>query len=279
MVFDRLKHLASAFRADTEFQRLGWRPGVYFRAYCGGRLRDHFSPRSVPVVKGFTVRHRVSGRTSTLHMRMGPGGGDWIILRGVWVHQDYFHPLINRCHTILDTGANIGMAAIWFKELYPEAKIACIEPDPRNLALLRLNLAENAINARVFACAVATHRGRARLSFGMDPGWSALENAGLHAHTRFVEVETRRIPEILDDLGWSRVDLLKLDIEGLERDILADGDDWLSRVGLIVFELHQNNSTEEIAGILNRAGFELERVGLQGEPTYLAKPSRTNGIG
>ena len=271
MVLARLKYLAAALRADAEFRRLGWRPGVFFLAYCSGRLRDHFSYRSSSVVRDFVVRHGVSGHKSILHMRMNPGGGDWIVLRGVWLYQEYFHPFLRGCRTILDVGANIGMAALWFKGLNPEAIIACVEPDPRNLPLLRMNLAENGINAKTFDCAVATHTGRARLSVGMDPGWSSLEYAGLHAHTRFVEVETRRIPEIMDDLGWSRVDLLKLDIEGLERDILADGADWLSRVGLIVFELHQNNSVEEIATILDQAGYSLERIGYLGDPTYVAK--------
>lgn len=48
-------------------------------------------------------------------------------------------------------------------------------------------------------------------------------------------------------LGWTPVDLVKMDIEGMERDILADGGDWLHRVGLIVLEVHQNTSPEELA--------------------------------
>jgi FkbM family methyltransferase len=274
MVFDRLKHLATAFRADAEFQRLGWRRGVFLLAYCGGWLRHHLSPRDTGIVKAFVVRHGVSGRSSTLHMRMRPGVGDWTVLRGVWLHHDYFHPLISRCQRILDVGANIGMTSVWFKGLNPEATLACVEPDPRNLPLLRLNLAENRIDARVFECAVATHTGRAQLGIEMNGGWSSLENAKLHAHTQFVEVETRRIPEILDDLGWTHVDLLKLDIEGLENDILADGGDWLSRVVLIVFELHPNNSEEHLTALLSRAGWSMERIGYLGDPTYLAKPPR-----
>jgi len=274
MAFDRLKRLAWAFRADAEFRQLGWRRGVFFLAYSGGRVRDYFSHWDTLVIRSFVVQHGVSGRKSTLHMRMRPGGGDWIILRGVWLQNDYFHPLISQCQRILDVGANIGLAAVWFKGLTPKAQLACVEPDPRNLPLLQRNLAENGITARIFDCAVASQAGRARLGIEMNHGWSSLESAGFHAHTQFVEVETRRIPEILDDLGWSRVDLLKLDIEGLEREILADGGDWLPRVGLIVFELHPNHSQEEIAALLDHAGWSMERIGFQGDPTYLAKPSR-----
>lgn len=273
MAFGRLKRFAWAFRTDAEFRRLGWRPGTFLAAYYRGRLQEHLSNRGAPVVGRFVVRHGVSDRKATLHIRMGPAGGDWIVLRGVWLHQDYFHPLISQCRTILDVGANVGMAAVWLKGLNPEAQIACVEPDPRNLPLLRINLAVNGIEAKVFDCAVAPLAGRARLGIGIDTGWSSLETAGLHAHTQFVDVETRRIPEILDALCWSRVDLLKLDVEGLERDLLADAGDWLCRVGLLVFELHRNSSLEEIAALLRSYRWALERIGYQEEKTYLAKPS------
>jgi hypothetical protein len=107
----------------------------------------------------------------------------------------------------------------------------------------------------------------------MKHGWSSFERGELHSHTQFVEVETRRIPKILGDVGWSRVDLLKLDVEVLERGILADGGGWLSRVRLVVFELHPNNSAGEIAALVYRAGWHMERIGYHGNPTYLAKLS------
>jgi FkbM family methyltransferase len=273
MKFDRpIRRFAQHLHMDAEFRQLGWHPGEFVSAYYYGRLRDHLPWRHTSVLRRFSVRHGISGHPAILHIRLSPGVGDWGVLRGVWVHQDYFHPLIRGCRTILDVGANIGMAAVWFRGLLPEARLACVEPDPRNAPLARINLTENAIDATVLECAVASHSGWLRLGIGPNTGWSALEGAGLHTHKEFVEVEVRRISEILDSLGWPRVDLLKLDIEGLEGEILADGGDWLSRVGLILFELHPNNSAEEIAAVFGRAGWMMERIGYQGDPTYLAKP-------
>jgi FkbM family methyltransferase len=266
-----LKHLATVFRADREFQKLGWRRGKFFLAFGKGWMRNCLSGLDNPHVRPFVVRHGVSGQSCTLHMRMSPGVGDWIVLRGVWLQQEYFHPVISQCQTILDVGANIGMAAVWFKGLNPKVILACVEPDPRNLPLLRLNLIENGIDPRIFDCAVAPRTGYARFGTGVNHGWSSLENAGLHNHDRFVQVKMRRIPDILDDLGWSRVDLLKLDVEGLERDLFTDADDWLSRIRLILFELHPNNLAEEIAAIFSRASWSMERIGYLGDPTYLAK--------
>ena len=103
-------------------------------------------------------------------------------------------------------------------------------------------------------------------------GKSSLEDARLYTHTEFVEVETRRIPEILDNLGWCRVDLLKMDIEGMERNVLADGRDWLARVGLILLEVHSNTSPEELSSLLHPYGWTLQQLEFHDEETYLGIP-------
>jgi FkbM family methyltransferase len=268
------EHLRWHVRMDSDLRRTGLPRGAFLRSYCRARLRP-FGQRTTPVVDRFAVRHGVSGQKSTLHLRTAPGDiSDWIVLRGVWAYQDYFHPMIRRCRTILDVGANAGIAAVWFKALLPEAELACVEPDPRNLPLARLNLVENGISAKIFECAVAPYAGRTRLGIEAWNGKSSLEDAGLYAHRDFVEVETRRIPEILDDLGWGHVDLIKMDIEGMERDILADGADWLDRVGLIVLELHQNTTPKELSSLLDRCDWTIQRLNVDDEETYLAMPRR-----
>jgi FkbM family methyltransferase len=270
MIGTLCQRLLWAMRTDAAFRQLGFRRGAFFFAYCGGRLRDRFSRRNIPAVRNFALQHRVSGRQCTVYLRMGPGGADWLILRSVWLQHDYFHPRITQCRTILDVGANIGMATLWFRGLNPEAAVACVEPDPRNLPLLRRNLSANAINATIFECAVDTCAGRARLGIETNHGCSSLENSKLYSHTQFVDVQTRRIPEILDDLRWPRVDLLKLDIEGMEAAVLADSRDWLDRVGLILFELHPNNSMADVTNRLDGAGWQTERIGFETDATYLA---------
>jgi FkbM family methyltransferase len=278
MGFHRLMHAAAwHLRMDADLRRLGLPAGTFFSAFYWARLRAAISSTAAAsVAKPVVVRHRVSGQRATLHIRTGPDPADlsdWIVLRGIWADHDYFHPLMTGCHTVLDVGANVGIAAVWLKALIPVAELACVEPDPRNLPLARLNLAENSISARIFECAVAPQAGRARLGIEKFKGKSSLENAGLHSHREFVEVQTRRIPEILDDLGWSRVDLLKMDIEGMERDILANGGDWLDRAGLIVMEVHENTSPEELSRLLHPHGWTLQRLGVHDEATYLAMPT------
>jgi FkbM family methyltransferase len=273
MKFDRmLERFAWHLRTDAEFRQLGWTRGTFLRSYYYGRLRDNFPARDTVVVKRVLVRHGVSGREASLYIRLSPGPWDWIVLRGIWVYQDYFHPMISHCRTILDIGAHLGMAAVWFEGLLPGVQVACVEPEPRNIPLLRINLAENGIDARILQCAVAPQSGRVRLGRGIETDFAAVQGTKEHSHTEFIDVEARRISDILDTLDWSSVDLLKLDIEGLERDIIADASDWLPRVGMILFELHQNIPPQEIADLFRPYDWILERIGHRGEETYLAHP-------
>jgi FkbM family methyltransferase len=273
MKFDRmLERFAWHLRTDAEFQQLGWRRGTFLQAYYHGRIRDNLPGRDAAVVQHFVVRHGLSGKKASLHIRLSPGPWDLLTLLGIWVHQDYFHPMISHCRTILDVGAHVGMAAVWFEGLLPGVRLACVEPDARNIPLLRKNLAENGIDARIFECAVAPHTGRLRLGIGMDTEPAAMEGTEEHTYTEFIEVEARSIPDILDTLDWPRVDLLKLDIEGLERDIIADASDWLSQVGMILFEVHHNITPTEIADLFRPYDWILERIGHREEETYLAHP-------
>jgi hypothetical protein len=104
-------------------------------------------------------------------------------------------------------------------------------------------------------------------------GKSSLESTGLYAHTDFVQVDARRVPQILDELGWEVLDLLKMDIEGAERDVLADAGDWLNRVRHIVLEVHPNTSPEELSGFLHPHGWTVEPLGHHEEPTYFCSRS------
>jgi FkbM family methyltransferase len=268
------RRIAWHLRTDAEFQRLGWRRGRFLRMYYLGRIRDRLIRQPRPIIRRFDLRHGVTGRPAAVHIRTSPGVGDWIVLRGVWIHQDYYHPSLHGSRTILDVGANIGVAALWLQGLLPHARVACVEPDVRNVPLATLNLEANGIAPVVLPYAVAPRRGRMRLGIGSDTAQSALEGDSpfAHAHQRSVEVEVRRLPDLLDELGWPRVDVLKLDIEGTERDLLADAGDWLDRVGLMLLELHPNTTAEEIGGFLRPHGWSLERIGREAEETYVARP-------
>jgi Methyltransferase FkbM domain len=72
-------------------------------------------------------------------------------------------------------------------------------------------------------------------------------------------VEGYTMTEILDRSGFDRVDLLKVDIEGAERELFSSQDvSWLDRVGAIAIEFHEDSrSASGFDDTMIRNGFEI----------------------
>ncbi len=157
---------------------------------------------------------------------------------------------------ILDCGANIGLASLFFRRLYPDARITAFEADPALFQILSANLAGNgAQDVETRHAAVWTSTGT--LTFqceGSDSGMiSALPGA---VAGRATTVPSLRLRDVIDQ---GPVDLLKLDIEGAEGAVLADCEPVLGRVKAIVMDLHEFDpavrQAPAVLALLARAGF------------------------
>ncbi len=84
-----------------------------------------------------------------LNVRNNLMASDSFIMSEVFEKECYYISG-NGITTILDLGANAGFTSVYFSKLFPKAKIACVEPMPNNLILLKENLALNNVNATVF---------------------------------------------------------------------------------------------------------------------------------
>ena len=137
---------------------------------------------------------------------------------------------------ILDLGANIGAATMFFASRFPEAEFGCVEPFPGNQLVLREAIRLNLIRATVFAGAVGTDAGEEDLHVGSDPDMYSLTPASPSAQT--IRIRQFTVPDLMSALGWEQIDLLKIDIEGYEKILLHGNNAWLSRVRLIIGEAH-----------------------------------------
>ena len=177
---------------------------------------------------------------------------------------------------ILDCGANIGLATLFFRRLYPEARITAFEADPALFAILERNLRANgAGDVDVRHAAVWTSAGS--LTFhceGSDSGMIGELPGAVDAPAAVVP--SVRLRDILDA---GPVDLLKLDIEGAEDPVLADCEPALDQVKAILMDLHEfDPSTRQAPGILER----LARAGFRyAIDEFVALPARGSlaGVG
>lgn len=131
---------------------------------------------------------------------------------------------------IVDAGANIGAAALWFGSRFPDAAVVAIEPDPANAALLKRNLAGRAKQV-VLEAAV-----------GSVPGRVSLIREGLSWAIRTTRsergVEVVTIEDAFRASGGSTPFIVKIDIEGFESDLFSANTGWIARCHAVIIEPH-----------------------------------------
>jgi len=138
---------------------------------------------------------------------------------------------------VLDCGANIGAASMYFSILYPEARVVAVEPERENFELLLDNVAPFP-RVRAVRKAIASAPGKLSLR---DPGigaWGYRTDGGENAGPVLEEVEATTVSAILAEEPASVPFVLKVDIEGAEGDLFAKHTDMLSRFPVVIVELH-----------------------------------------
>lgn len=249
---------------DKQFRELGLPHRWYFWFHYRGRFEARFRvPYKVPLIKAQILSQSVSFPLSF------PYAGT---AKGILLDREYFllDVLLTEPKRIIDLGANIGLATLFLHCQFPQAEFVCVEPDPRNKPLLEKTIVLNQIAAHVIDCAVASKTGTLQLRYGRSPTCSALETSPMHQLERTVPVEVKTIPNILEQIGWDYIDLLKIDIEGSEEDLLLRNNQWLERVGTIIIEIHPSTTPEIILSSLQPYGFNLKRHRQGREPVYIA---------
>lgn len=157
---------------------------------------------------------------------------------------------------IIDGGANIGLATIYLKRLFPFSKIIAFEPDPEIYKILESNIKVfNFTDVELVQKGLwDEHTTLLFKSEGADGGIIADVDRSVSA-TEKIEVISLR-PYLK-----KTVDFLKLDIEGAETIVLKDIKDDLDKVQRIFIEYHsfvnQPQSLNEIIDILTKAKFRI----------------------
>jgi FkbM family methyltransferase len=141
---------------------------------------------------------------------------------------------------ILDCGANVGYSASYFLTKFTNCAVIAVEPDQANFAVLEENLKAyqgrfHAVNAAVWPRLEMVSFMSASRGDGNEWGRSVERASNSSAE----QIRAVDVPTLIAMSGYQRVSLLKVDIEGAESELFAEGaTHWLDRVDNIVIELH-----------------------------------------
>jgi FkbM family methyltransferase len=174
---------------------------------------------------------------------------DMITVNEVFCREDY--RVGDEAEVVVDVGSNIGISALYFLTRSQRSRIWLYEPVPTNLDRLRENLTGFEGRWRLDESAVADRDGEEAFSIEPSGRYGGLGST----QDETIRVRVRHIDGVLREvLGTEpRIDVLKLDTEGVEaRTLAAVSPELLARIGVIF--------AEDIAGEIEPpAGFEASR--------------------
>lgn len=158
---------------------------------------------------------------------------EFVVHPGVWSHYEKI--ATNGIPLILDLGANVGISARFFSSAYKDATIIAIEPSSQNFKLLTQNCLGQK-NIRPTQGAIGSASGTVSL---FDPGNGNNAFRTFGDVSKLIEViPLYSIGSILEREPGLTPFIVKIDIEGAERELFSSNTDWVDLFKVIVVETH-----------------------------------------
>lgn len=172
-------------------------------------------------------------------------------------------------HTIIDVGANIGQFALAAAQRFPMAEIYCFEPVPDVCRILKDNL-KRFPKIHVNNCAIGNENGKLpfyRNEFTLASSALPMHKKNTHPNcdanrSDIIEVDIFRMDDF-PSLHVREPVLLKLDVQGYEKNALQGAEKILKYIDYIALEvsfvqLYENQPLfDELHEYLKDIGFEL----------------------
>ena len=183
----------------------------------------------------------------------------------IFADREYDFKTDKKTPLIIDCGSNIGLSIFFFKREYPQSRVIGFEPDPNAFAILQDNITRNNLdNIELHNVALYDDEGTVNFYSDLDEentvGMSVTKRL-LEKNKRLKEIQVQSV--LLSNYISEEVDLLKIDIEGVELKVLRELSQQkkLSLVKQMIIEYHfshiiSDNSLVELLEILDKEGFE-----------------------
>lgn len=151
--------------------------------------------------------------------------GKWIFRRAYFTYKRWLEPTpfalrsyVEPGSWVVDVGSNLGFYTLLFSHWVSGAgKIVSIEPAAENYAALENMIAAEGLIGKVISLQAVASEVDGHLHLKLNPG--------SHADHRIaddgVAIMSVRLDSLLEQHGWPRVSLIKIDVQGAEPRVLA----------------------------------------------------------
>jgi FkbM family methyltransferase len=161
---------------------------------------------------------------------------DFDVFRQIFVQRCHRLPIKIKPRLIIDVGAYTGLTTLYFHLKYPHSKIIAVEPEDSNFKILEKNI-KNIKNIKRVHAGIWYKECFLRI---VDKGlgkWGFITQEVKNKNRGSIKAIT--IDKILKESGFNEIDILKIDIEGSEKELFSKNYDWLNKVNILIIELHE----------------------------------------
>ena len=146
-------------------------------------------------------------------------------------------------------------------------RVLAIEPAPENLARLQVNAQLNP-RSHITVMPVAIGASRGTIELGMPQSQAGIQNSGARSSMSSenqIEVDLTTIDDAVERWkpGRHMIDLVKLDVEGMENEVVCGGPDLFGyRANCVMLEVNHRYGDDDLAvESLRRLGYGIHRLG------------------
>lgn len=157
--------------------------------------------------------------------------------------QEYRLKEVRSHMAVIDCGSSWGMSVLYFKHICPDASVVAIEANRNTVKLLKRNIKRNGLQDIEIRTAFVTgspQKIHPFYTFQSNDGWSVSDTGASdfvkgRADMSVSQVESIRLSHFI---RGKKADVVKLDIEGMEGEVLYESRNYLKRVREYVIEYH-----------------------------------------
>ena len=226
------------------------------------RLSEH--PVFLPIVYGDAVYHLpYTGRNAGIEREQTRG----LFFEAMELEE--LRKVVEPGAHIVDVGANTGNHTVFFAGPMKAARVTPFEPLPAAAQALRASVQRNGL-----ANVDLSHLGRR----GRRPAAAAQDrpspSAAASARQAWPPIRmAKSMSTTLDSMVSGPVDLLKIDVEGMEMSVLAGAEQLIRQSRPLIYIEIANANTPAFMEWLGAAGYRVERIFTdKGHANYLLAP-------
>jgi FkbM family methyltransferase len=217
----------------------------------------------------FPRTFRVKGKGMSHPILLRAGTTDAAIFNSIFAGRQYALALSKTPRLVVDCGGYTGLAAVWFTNMYPDAKIVSVEPQSENYRMLVRNTAKYPNISTLHGAVWSFDTTLEVVDVGL--GHCGFETRAFESSTETETTPAYSIETLMRQFSVETIDLLKLDIEGAEYELLDGNPRWLSDVNVLVVEFHDDKKPRARARFEQIASSHFSYSACYGEGKIFAK--------